>query len=162
MKNNKNWLIGGLLAAIVVMAVGYAALSQELEIFGTAQIDADWNVEIAEINEVTTDYAVTEAISSTETTATFVVDLQQPGASAVYDVVIENNGTINAIIDSIDFQQTTNMADITFALSGITENQELDVEGSHTATLTVEWDIAGEYVPDLTEEVTLTINYVQN
>jgi len=163
MKNNKNWLIGGLLAAIVVMAVGYAALSQELEIFGTAQIDADWNVEITSITEMTAVEATTFSTSHDGTAATFVVDLHEPGASASYDIVIENSGTIDAIVDSISISETELVDNVSFVFTGILANDTLATAATHTGTVTVEWDILAEVFPEeLTEEFTVTINYVQD
>ena len=44
---NKNILIGGLLAIVLVMAVGYAAFATQLQINGTANITSSWNVHFA-------------------------------------------------------------------------------------------------------------------
>ena len=39
----RNIIIGTLLAAVAIMAVGYAALAQTLQINGTATISSNWN-----------------------------------------------------------------------------------------------------------------------
>ena len=41
---HKNILIGTLLAVVFVMAVGYAAFAQQLQINGTATINSTWDV----------------------------------------------------------------------------------------------------------------------
>ena len=43
-RKNKSTLIAGLLAAIVLMAVGYAAFSTTLTIGSSASVSSTWNV----------------------------------------------------------------------------------------------------------------------
>lgn len=166
MQNRKNVLIGGLIVAVILMAVGYAALSEQLEIGGTAEIDAEWNVEIFSITETLTTDATTESTNSTATTATFEVKLHEPGAIATYDVRVENNGTIDAIVDSINLQQSEDVADVEFEFSGIEVGSELAVDGHHIVSVTVKWDSEATEVPEppaeTTETLTLTIVYVQD
>ena len=170
MQNRKNVLIGGLIVAVILMAVGYAALSEQLEIGGTAEIDAEWNVEIFSITETLTTDATTESTNSTATTATFEVKLHEPGAIATYDVRVENNGTIDAIVDSINLQQSEDVADVEFSFSGIEVGNVLaadhEAEDAHIVSVTVEWDSEATEVPEppaeTTETLTLTIVYVQN
>ena len=50
-KDKKKILIGTLCALIMIMAVGYALLSQQLSINGTANIVSNWQVEITNITE---------------------------------------------------------------------------------------------------------------
>ncbi len=162
---NKNWLIGGLIVAVAVMAVGYAALAQELTIFGTANIDANWNVEIASITETSAIDATTVATDFTATTASFEVNLTEPGATASYAIVINNTGSLDAIVDSIVVTPTTDVPDIEYTFSGIAVSDPLlATTGTHTGTLSVTWDAAATAIPELitTETVTVTINYVQN
>ncbi len=167
MDNKRNWVIGGLLFAIMLMTIGYAALSQELQITGTAGIDADWNVEITTIalddshgiNQVTIpDY--------TATTATFDVDLLFPSAYAEYRIEINNNGTIDAKVSSIEIEQSTDLADVYFQVTGVDVDDELPVGGNHTVTVYVEWDPEAEYVPEepdpIEETLTVTILYGQD
>ena len=46
---NKNVLIGGLLAIVFVMAVGYAAFATQLNITGSANVTSTWDVHIKSI-----------------------------------------------------------------------------------------------------------------
>ena len=112
MTDKKNILIGALIFAICVMAVGYAAFATTLTITGTATISNDWDVEITNIEFVaSTDSSepyksAGEAAngatgpSHTMTTATFASTLYQPGDSAVYKITIENKGTTAAVLNN--------------------------------------------------------------
>ena len=77
----KNIIIGALLAAVAIMAVGYAALAQTLKINGTASITSTWNVAITGISSgVATGTATNGSEPSfTGTSATFNVNLVKPG-----------------------------------------------------------------------------------
>lgn len=59
---NKNILIGGLLAIVLVMAVGYAAFATQLRINGQANITSSWNVhfKLADGDSTGTTYTVSD------------------------------------------------------------------------------------------------------
>lgn len=166
MKNKKSIVICALLVAIVAMAVGYATLSQTLTINGTANIDAAWNVKITGITEGTLVNAETVGeLDFDDTSATFEVDLSEPGASATYNVAIKNAGSIDAVLESIDGVDTANAAaptDIKFAVTGVTAGETLAADGTATAVVTVTWDSASEEIPAVkSKTATITLNYVQ-
>lgn len=169
MGNKKNLFIGALLVAIVAMSVGYAALAQTLSINGTANIDANWDIEITDINETAATGATTKEIDSSATSATFNVDLAYPGATATYEVNIENKGTINAVLDSvsgIDAANSAEPSEIQYTISGVNDGDLLNASDSTTATITVTWVKKADNtdsVPTATQKTaTITLNYVQN
>ena len=45
----RNYLIVGLCAILVIMGVGYAAFQSQLKITGTSNIDSTWDVQITDI-----------------------------------------------------------------------------------------------------------------
>ncbi len=166
---NKNWVIGGLIFIIVAMGVGYAALSQELDILGTATVDAEWDVAFtsmslvdeAAINEIDSSYA--------GTTAEFAVELYYPGAYAEYEIVVTNNGSISAKVSSISINESDHLADVSYTVSGIAEDDVLGVSGTHVITIRVEWDAEAIEVPEelepedpIQETINITVLYVQN
>lgn len=166
--NKKNIFIIGLAVAILVGATAFAAFAQELNILGTANVNAAWNVEITDATETSVDDATTVAISSTETSATFEVDMEAPGGTAVYNVEITNGGTIDAKLASITGLDTVNALeplDITYAITGVVEDQLLAAGTTHNAVITVEW-LEYEGQPELamnaTKTATITFNYVQD
>ena len=111
---HKNALIGALLAVVFVMAVGYAAFAQTLNINGTATItDAseNWNVHFD--TDQTTQNAVatstgaggtnapsgTIGYSDSDHTATVNATLIQPGDSVEFTLKVLNKGSITANIN---------------------------------------------------------------
>ncbi len=169
MDKKKNFIIGTLLAAIVLMSVGYAALAQVLTINGTANIDANWDVEITGITEGTLKGATTKTISSNASSATFNVDLAYPGATATYEIDIENKGTINATLESITGVDAANSAlptEVQYTVTGVTEGDTLDSKATAKAIVTVTWVKSAandDTVPTTTSKTaTINLNYVQN
>ena len=109
-KEKKNILIGGLLVAIIAMAVGYAALAQQLTINGTAQVSSTWDVKFTNITEGTASNSTgaastatnkTPAVISGGTTATFDVAFQTPGDTMEYDITVTNNGSLDAKLANV-------------------------------------------------------------
>lgn len=169
MVKKRNFIIGGLLAAIVLMSVGYAALAQNLDILGTANVSANWDIQVTDIKEGTMVGATTKDIDFSDTQATFEVDLAYPGATAVYNVQVENKGTINAKLDSIsglDAINAANPVEIQYTVTGVSNNTKLAAGAKNTATVTVTWVKKSDNtdsVPSSTKKsATITLNYVQD
>ena len=119
---HKNALIGALLAVVFVMAVGYAAFAQTLNINGTATItDAseNWNVHFD--TKQTTQNAVatstgaggtnapsgTIGYSDSDHTATVNATLIQPGDSVEFTLKVLNEGSITANINDFAVKADT-------------------------------------------------------
>lgn len=165
---SKNIIIGALLVAIVAMSVGYAALAQQLTINGTANIKGSWGVEFTKIDEGTLTGATTVGVPSfTATSATFEVDLAYPGATATYDITIENKGNIDATLDSISGVDAANSnapTEIQYTITGVAKNDTLAAGATTTAHVTVTWVSSdeGDTIPEeTTKTATITLNYVQ-
>ena len=169
MDKKKNVIIGTLLAAIVLMSVGYAALAQVLTINGTANINAEWDVEITGITEGTLTGATTKTVTSDTTSATFEVDLAYPGATATYEVDIENKGTIDAILESITGVDAANAAlpsEVQYTVTNVAAGDTLNASATAKAIVTVTWVKSAENtdkIPTTTSKTaTINLNYVQN
>lgn len=127
---HKNMLIVALLGVVMVMAVGYAAFAQNLQVGSTSQVTSRWEVKITNIavkkvivegvekDDITgtatnkTTFAVDSNFPSTSATineagtmARFSSELRSPGDSITYDVTITNSGTLNAKVSSIQFEE---------------------------------------------------------
>lgn len=174
-KNKRTFIIIALVVTILFIGVGYAALRQALIITGTASIgDASWDVKITDIREGTMNGATTveDSLDFDNTSATFSTVLAYPGASASYVVTIYNNGSIDAILDSISGVDTANQTaptELVFSVSGVEEDvTTLDSKDTNQATVTVTWvpneaTGTGETIPTTTSKTaTITLNYVQN
>ena len=48
-RTQRNYIIVGLCAILVIMAVGYAAFQSQLKISGTSNISSNWSVKIIDI-----------------------------------------------------------------------------------------------------------------
>ena len=110
---NKNILIGGLLAIVLIMAVGYAAFATQLNINGTATIDASWNVHfdtsktatnatenvsgVVAFTKGNTNSAPKGSVSYTDNlNATVEATLQSPGDKVDFTLTIKNEGSFDA------------------------------------------------------------------
>ncbi|MBQ6817421.1 MAG: hypothetical protein IJO27_03225, partial [Bacilli bacterium] len=158
--------------------VGYAFLQQDLVINGTANIgDAKWDVKITNIQSTSLVGATLvekEGVTNpsfTDTSATFNVDLEYPGASAEFAVTVTNAGSIDAILNSITGVDIANEAlpvEIQFEVTGVTEKvTTLDAGATNTVNVKVTWVSNGEGTEDTIPETpsktaTITLNYIQN
>ncbi len=169
----KNALIGGLLAIVFVMAVGYAAFAQQLTINGTATVTSNWQVEMTDIEATSTNgtgtdipYVETTAEDGTQlinaSTAKFKADLKSPGDSVTYTVTVENKGDINAKVASISFEEGDSTAPISYTYSGINQDDVLNASDNTTFTVTVTYDATVEGQPETTSNtLTMHVNYKQ-
>lgn len=167
-KKNYKLLIIVLLLILLGLAIGYAALSQTLTINGTANIDTEWNVKFDSITVGSTSGA-TQAESTpskdSDTSVTFNVTLDKPGAYAEYTVVVLNDGSIKAKLDSItDLTEinATAPTDIKYTITGAEVGDELEPDKTHTYTVRVEWLASSEEIPATkTKTATIKLNYSQ-
>lgn len=167
---NKNILIGGLLAIVCIMGIGYAAFATSLNINGSASVSSKWDVHI---KSITAGAPVGTASGSAKLTdnlnATFSTDLKSPGDSMTYTVVVENGGTLDAKLSDITFNPGTanDTAAIDYTYSGIAENDVLkhgDTGNTQTFTVTVTYDSSVTSQPAsnlLKNDLTMTLVYVQ-
>lgn len=174
-------IISGLFVAILVMAVGYAALAASLTINGTASTgDATWQIEYASITKnvalSTADAEEIEAPTASGTAATFSVKLPKPGSKMVYDLVVENKGSIDATLKEIAGVEALNAAAptaITYKVDRLdgangnvtTSTGDLDnTTGKHYFRVTVEWpSVDNQTIPtgETSKTGTINLEYVQ-
>lgn len=161
----KNLVLVVLLVLVLAVAGGYALMRQTLTINGTANIDANWKVKITNIAEGTLTDATTDGTPTfTDTSATFSVDLAKPGATATYIVTVANEGSIDAVLESVAGVEDANNAEpktVTFSINAA-EGDELNASATKDYTVTVTWDENDTTVPETTSKTaTITLNYVQ-
>lgn len=165
---SKNLVLVVLLIAVTGMAVGYAALSQQLMINGTANIATQWDVHIKSI-AASTNNASTGAIdavspSFTSTSATFNVNLAYPGASASYIITVENSGSISAILQEVTGLEGVNATEPTGIKYEINakKNDSLNAGDTKDYIVKVTWDASATQIPETkTKTATITLNYIQ-
>ena len=163
-RNNKSILIGGLLAVVVLMAVGYAAFASSLKISGTSNISTSWNISITDIT--TSNKVGSASVSGTPEhsglTASFNTNLVLPGDSITYNIKLENKGNLNAKLSKITLDKTDNPA-IEFETSGIKEGDVLKQGTSSTLSVKVTYSNSVTSQPtNLDASLTVTLDFVQS
>ena len=97
-RKKRNIIIGALCSLLVFMGIGYAILSQTLNISGTANMQGNWSVKITNMKLLEankTGRAENVSNTFTDTTASFEANLWMPGDSIEYEVTVENQGNID-------------------------------------------------------------------
>ena len=159
----RNYLIVGLCAILVIMGVGYAAFSSQLKITGTSNIDSTWSVKITSITP--TDIIgeakdKPEVTTYTDTTATFGTSLKLPNDSITYNIVIENQGSLDAKLDTISKTDTNNSA-ISFVTSGVEEGDLLKAGEKVTMKVKVTYTPGDSQPTNLESNLKVELEYSQ-
>ena len=130
MKNNRKVLYGlvalALLLSVVGISIGFAAMSQELDINGVAEVaPATWKIKFKDLSAptITGDAVVTTAPTITSDThiGNYDIKLTKPGDSVVYTFKVANEGTIDAELG------TYTKAAPTFTGTGTTAAADQDI-----------------------------------
>ncbi len=163
-RTQRNYIIMGLCAILLIMAVGYAAFQSQLKITGTSNIGSNFLVRITGIQSNVQSGSASNAIepSYTDTTATFKTNLVSPGDSMKYDITVANEGNIDAVLNSIKVSNSNNEA-ITFETSGIEEGDELKASETDILTVIVTYNPSITSQPEnTTATITVTLDYGQS
>lgn len=173
LKDSKNIIIAALLIAILIMSVGYAQFTSNLQVTGTTEVAGIWKVKIKSmtIKDKTSELTATDAqvTSVTDTVATFANKLYKPGDFVTFEVTVENEGNIPAYLDSLNITGNDGNIIIYPVLPSITGEGAISRDLAAGATLT--FDVKVQYNPDSTAEdlpdegvsstLTIGLNYVQ-
>ena len=178
---HKNALIGGLLAIVFIMAVGFAGFTQQLTITDETTVTSDWNIgfleasvdpvcpTVAEGETASTDPIKCGSIGNFEAQAksiTFNTSLMSPGDVVTYTVTVKNFGNIPAKIAAnginLQFDQTTSL--ITYAQSGLEAGVTTlapDAEVEFTVTVTFPQTEGYIETEKMQNSLTMTIDWEQ-
>ncbi len=163
-RKKRNIIIGALCCLLVFMGIGYAILSQTLNISGIANMKGNWNVRITNmelLSENKTGRAEEVSHSFTDTTATFTADLYMPGDSIEYRVTVENQGNMDAVLNDIKQTKTNQHKDIKFSNSLI-GTEVLTAGSTMTFTMKVEFLESAEAIADIEKtEYRIELVYIQ-
>ena len=163
-RKKRNIIIGSLCCLLVFMGIGYAILSQTLNISGIANMQGNWNVKITNMELLSnnkTGRAEEVSHSFTDTTATFEANLYMPGDSIEYRVTVENQGNIDALLKSITPTTTNKSEGIKFSHSEI-DNTVLTAGKTITFTMKVEFLESATSIPKVDNvKYNLELVYVQ-
>ena len=163
-RKRRKIVIGMLCSVLLLMAVGYAVFATNLNIKGSTKISSNWDVRITNITSknVVGTASNLEDPSYTNLTATFNTGLVSPGDSIEYDIIVKNNGDIDAILDRITITDSKNPA-IIFTKSGLTEGDTLVASESKVLTVKVEYSNSVTSQPENTgSSLTVALDFSQN
>ena len=164
-KTQRNYIIIGLCAILVIMGVGYAAFQSQLKISGTSNITSNFLVKITDIEVSSQSGGAADkpdVTTHTDTTATFGTTLQSPGDTITYDITIENQGSIDAVLKTVTKTDTNNSA-IIFETSGVNEGDALNVGEIATMQVTVTYNPSVTSQPsNLESTLNVTLDYEQS
>lgn len=163
MKKNKNIIIIALIIIIITMSIAYSKFATKLEINGTSKIIGTWDIRITgvDISERTLgcDPGIPEY---TDTTATFHAKLTKPGDLIIYEIIIENKGTIDGTLKDITF--TSDEENTSDAIKYVTDEPDKILPAGEETTIMV----AIIYNTEITQEpitrtstITAKIEYIQ-
>ncbi len=175
--NNKNILIGGLLAVILVMAVGYAVFSTTLTVNGTANITSSWNVGYDTTKTSGTGVITTTGTASAGTitydsaqAATIAPSLVAPGDSVTYTLTVKNTGSLAATLGTPTITNPTGCTVSGLTCTSTSGNIKFTVTAPASSSLaastgTTTFTVKAEYVNKTvssatTESATITVNLV--
>ncbi len=107
MKLRRKSLILGIILLLCGLGIGYSFLTTTLSINGTADVDANtWNIYWDNVQVKTgsvsgTQVTTAPTIDTNKTTVSFQVNLKQPGEYYEFTVDAKNDGSIDAMVDTI-------------------------------------------------------------
>ena len=120
-RKKRNIIIGSLCCLLVFMGIGYAMLSQALNIGGGANLSGEWKIYIDSITEIATGNTTSgkslyaEVDTTNKTSAYFEVDLRKPGDYVEYKVVVKNEGNIDATLRELETYSNFEHPDVKFS-----------------------------------------------
>ena len=176
-EKTKNILLAVLIVGLVSMTVAYAALSQTLNINGSAQVAgaSNWNIHFAELSSgaiTKSGYAdvnqnATLVVSGTQVT-TPQVTLKAPGDKVVFKFNVINEGTIDGRLTSFNNIQIGNLTsdsndDTSTFLASLKDDINVTLaytDGAITANATT-GDVLSHTSGSNTKTLELTIEYVK-
>ena len=163
-RKKRNIIIGALCFLLLFMGIGYAILSQTLNISGTANMQGNWSVKITNMKLLEankTGRAENVSNTFTDTTASFEANLWMPGDSIEYEVTVENQGNIDAVLKDIIQTKTNKDKNLKFSNSLI--GTEVLTSGSKMSfTMKVEIPEEAETLPEVKEsKYEIQLIYIQ-
>ena len=166
-RKKRNIIIGALCSLLVFMGIGYAILSQTLNISGIANMRGEWDIKITDISEASRTGKAdpgTPTISSSGVSASFEANLWMPGDSITYNITVKNNGNIDAALKELVPSVENGVQQVKFSNNAV-QGKVLRQSESYTFQVSVVFDEdATEIPPDSKTnppKYTISLTFVQ-
>lgn len=174
-KTKKNLVIAFVLLLMIGISLGYAAISSNVNINGTTDINSNkWEIYFDNVVETTGSVTATSAaaVQTDKTVVEFDIDLGEPGDFYEFTVDVVNNGTLDAMVSEVvksglSTEQAVYLSyDVTYEDgTAISKCDEIAAGATKTLKVRVEYrtDITAEQLPTTAQSLTLTFeaDYVQ-
>ena len=162
-KKKKSIMIIVLCFVLLLMGVGYAALSQRLTIGGTAKMQGVWDVRITNIQlSRKTGLAKDNSHKYENLSASFQTETLAPGDMLEYTVSVSNRGNIDAKVSEINATLDGPEA-IKYTVEGIKKGDIIKEGVTKEVIITIKFDENATVIPS-NKTSTLNINFtcIQN
>lgn len=162
-KINKRTIVTlSLIVVVFVMSLGYAALSQYIEIDGVALIDRNWIINITNVSSKVTGTAINKSNPYVGSTVTMNATIPNASSTVTYTITLKNEGNLRAKLHSIEKIEDRNSS-ITYSISGVEEGvTTLDPGKTNTVTVTIKAKDGVTSISDIEKSVMLSFYYVEN
>ena len=166
-RKKRNIIIGALCCLLVFMGIGYAVLSQTLNINGTANMRGEWDIKITDISEASRTGKAdpgTPTISSSGVSASFEANLWMPGDSITYNITVKNNGNIDAALKELVPSVENGVQQVKFSNNAV-QGKVLRQKESYTFQVSVVFDEDATEIPKDSKtnppKYTISLTFVQ-
>ena len=166
-RKKRNIIIGSLCSLLVFMGIGYAVLSQTLNISGTANMKGTWDIKITDISEASRTGKAdpgTPTISTSGVSASFEANLWMPGDSITYNVTVKNNGNIDAALKELVPSVENGVQQVKFSNNAV-QGKVLRQKESYTFQVSVVFDEDATEIPQDSKtnppKYTISLTFVQ-
>ena len=166
-RKKRNIIIGSLCCLLIIMGIGYAVLSQTLNISGTANMRGTWDIKITDISEASRTGKAdpgTPTISSSGVSASFEANLWMPGDSITYNITVKNNGNIDAALKELVPSVENGVQQVKFSNNAV-QGKVLRQSESYTFQVSVVFDEDATEIPQDSKttppKYTISLTFVQ-
>ena len=163
-KQGKSIIIAVLCCLIVLMGVGFAILSTQLVINGSGNIIGQWDIYIESITPIEEGYTGVSSSAfvnqNDKTKASFTADLKKPRDFVEYNVVVKNNGNIDAKLTEVLLEDTVSHKDVKFSHTA-PEGEVLYAGDTTEFTIKVEFLESATTVEKISVSSSIKLNYEQ-
>ena len=147
---------------IFVMSLGYAALSQYIELDGIASIDRSWIVKVTNVTNTPTNSATSVSSNYISNTVTLNANLPTSISTITYTITLSNQGNIPAKLNNIEVIEDEN-SNITYEITGVEEEVTTLKPGeTNTAKVTIKYKSGVTNISETKKELMLTFIYIDN
>ena len=166
-RKKRNIIIGALCSLLVFMGIGYAVLSQTLNISGTVNMRGEWDIKITDISEASRTGKAdpgTPTISSSGVSASFEANLWMPRDSITYNITVKNNGNIDAALKELVPSVENGVQQVKFSNNAV-QGKVLRQSESYTFQVSVVFDEDATEIPQDSKtnppKYTISLTFVQ-